>query len=75
MKSLDIDKVILCELILAYQMNIEFDKDEGGVYMERDEDLLDALEKTIEYYSSPDEFISFTKQLKFKRESNAKAIR
>lgn len=69
-----IEKIVLDDLILSYMMNIEFDTDEGGIYIERDESLLDALEKVIEYYSSQNEYEKFLKEIKPIRERNAQAV-
>ena len=73
--EIDTDKIARDELILAYQMNIEFDKDEGGIYMERDEELLDALEKVIEYYSSVTEYKEFLQTYATMRIRNAESIK
>ena len=69
-----IEDLIRTELTRDYQMNIEFDKDEGGIYMERDEELLDAFEKLIEYYSSAKDYNHFVNNIKPMRQKNADSI-
>jgi hypothetical protein len=54
-----IDRIVCDELIDAYERNLIEDTDEGGFLLERDERLLAALERCMEYFMSASEFKEF----------------
>lgn len=51
-----LDAIIIQELKSAHEMNMQFDRDEGGTVMEPDWELLGALEQVLAYYMPPKEF-------------------
>lgn len=65
------DRIVVEYLFEAYELNVKFDKDEGGQFLDRDEKLLDAIELLIDYFGGPNDLFKL-ETLKEIRESNDK---
>ena len=61
-----IDAIIIEELKEAHELNWRQDTDEGGQYIEPDHELLTSIEKVLEYYMSPTEYMKWYCQLTVK---------
>lgn len=51
-----VDAVVIEELKDAHERNLTLDRDEGGVYLDPDWELLNAIEKVLEYFMPHSEF-------------------
>ena len=51
-----VDVIVIHELKEAYRMNSYVDHDEGGFEMGLNVELLDAIDKLLEYFMSPGEY-------------------
>lgn len=56
MEDEQVNAIIIKELQEAHRINVVMYRDEGGVPIEPDFDLLKALEMVLEYYMVPSEF-------------------
>lgn len=64
---LDIDSILIQELKSSILLNLKLNKDEGGQYLEPDWELIDAIEKVLEYYMNRDDFLYFKKKFDYEK--------
>lgn len=69
-----IDKIVVDDLKLAINLNLAPRRDEGGEFLDIDEDLVDAIMTVLSYYMTASEFTEYEKEVSLRRQSTAQRI-
>lgn len=62
-----IDKIVIDELMLAHDLNSQFNTDEGGYPIPNDVELLTAIECVLEYFMPPTEYLKWREEVGLER--------